>query len=55
LGRAYVRVDYKESRVLYDSILRVTTRTNKFKTLEADVLLEIGGIGFDHGDYPLAI
>ncbi len=55
LGRAYVRVDYKVSRALYDSILRVATRTNKFKTLEADVLLEIGGIGFDHGDYPLSI
>jgi tetratricopeptide (TPR) repeat protein len=50
-----VRVDYKVSRVLYDSILRVAHRTRQFKRLEANVLLEIGGLGFDHGDYPLAI
>ena len=55
LALAYVRVDYKVSRVLYDSILSVTDRTKQFKRLEANVLLEIGGLGFDHGDYPLSI
>jgi two-component system NarL family sensor kinase len=55
LALAYVRVDYKVSRVLYDSILRVTDRNKQFKRLEANVLLEIGGLGFDHGDYPLSI
>ncbi|HMG90239.1 MAG TPA: sensor histidine kinase [Chryseolinea sp.] len=55
LATAYVRVDYKVSRVLYDSILRAIDGNKKFKVLEADVLLGIGGLGFDHGDYPLSI
>ena len=35
--------------------MRVAARTNKFKRLEANVLREIGGLGFDHGNYPLSI
>lgn len=55
LGLAYERVDYKESRVIFDSILTVVEQTNKYKGLEASSLLEIGGLGFDHGNYPLSI
>ena len=55
LGLAYRRVDYKVSRVLLDSALRILSPTSQFKRLEGDVLLEIGGLGFDHGDYPLSI
>jgi len=55
LGVAYERVDYKVSRILFDSILTIADRTKKFKGLEASALLEIGGLGFDHGNYPLSI
>jgi signal transduction histidine kinase len=55
LGLAYERVDYKKSRVIFDSILSVAEQTKKFKGLEASSLLEIGGLGFDHGNYPLSI
>ena len=55
LGLAYNRNDYKKSRVLYDSVLQVVARNKRFKRLEADTFLEIGNLGFDHGDYPLSI
>ena len=55
LGLAYNRTDYKVSRVLFDSVLRIVARNKHFKRLEADTYLEIGNLGFDHGDYPLSI
>jgi hypothetical protein len=55
LGLAYNRTDYKVSRVLFDSVLRLVARNKHFKRLEADTYLEIGNLGFDHGNYPLSI
>jgi signal transduction histidine kinase len=55
LGTAYSRVDYKVSLVLYDSILEIVSRNKNLQKIEADTFLEIGNIGFEHGDYALSI
>lgn len=55
LGVTYSRVDYKVSLVLYDSILKIVARNKNFEKIEADAFVEIGNVGFEHGDYALSI
>jgi len=54
IGVAHEFIDYKVSRSMYDTVLFLAQR-GKQTALEARALLQIGGLGFDHGDYPLAI
>jgi len=53
LGTAYETVDYRVSRVLFDSALILSA--DRYTYVDAMVLNEIGGLGFNHGDYPDAI
>lgn len=54
LGIEYETIDYKISRKIFDSVLDIAVN-KKYLLLEARVCNEIGGLGFDHGDYASAI
>jgi two-component system, NarL family, sensor kinase len=56
IGIAQESIDYKVSRKIYDSVLLLLlARQGKYISTEARAFSAIGGLGFDHGDYPAAI
>jgi signal transduction histidine kinase len=54
LGRAYEKVDFTRSRKIFDSAMELSQKIN-YTLLQAHICNEIGGLGFDHGDYQLAL
>ncbi len=56
IGFAQESIDYKVSRKIYDSLLLLlSAEQGKYILTEARAFSAIGGLGFDHGDYPSAI
>lgn len=54
IAYAYEKIDYNISRKIFDSLLILTEKIN-YTVLQGHTCNEIGGLGFDHGDYPLAL
>lgn len=54
IGRVYEKIDYNISRSIFDSLLVMAEKIN-YTILQGHICNEIGGLGFDHGDYPLAL
>ncbi|MBL7698209.1 MAG: sensor histidine kinase [Chitinophagaceae bacterium] len=54
IASAYEKVDYTIARKIFDSLLILSEKIN-YTVLQGHVCNEIGGLGFDHGDYPLAL
>lgn len=54
IGWAYEKVDYNIARKIFDSVLTLSEKIN-YAALQGHICNEIGGLGFDHGDYPLAL
>lgn len=54
IGVAYEKVDYNISRKIFDSLFTLAGKIN-YTVMQAHVCNEIGNLGFDHGDYPLAL
>ena len=55
LGLHHVRTDFKSARIFYDSVLKMVAGKKELIRLEADVLLEIGNLNYERGNYPLSI
>jgi len=54
VGIAQESIDYKISHKIFDTVADLAQK-GKYTIIEAKVYLEIGGLGFDHGDYASAI
>jgi two-component system, NarL family, sensor kinase len=54
IGIAQENIDYKISRKIFDTVVFLSQK-GKYTLAEANAYLEIGGLGFDHGDYASAI
>lgn len=54
IGLAYELIDYRISRKMFDSLVELAEQ-KKFTLMQANITNEIGGLGFDHGDYATAI
>src|SRR5258706_2275242 len=54
VGIAQENFDYKASRKIFDTVAFLAQK-GKYTIVEAKAYLEIGGLGFDHGDYASAI
>jgi two-component system, NarL family, sensor kinase len=54
IGVAQESIDYKISRKVFDTVAALAQEA-RYTLLEAQSYLETGGLGFDHGDYALAI
>ena len=55
LGLAHSRTDFKLSRILYDSVLKLVAGKKELERWEADALLEIGNLNNERGNYPVSI
>ena len=55
LGFASSRIDFKLSRILYDSVLKMVSGKKELMRWEADALLEIGNLNYERGNYLISI